>query len=179
MNLKRLALKEQSGLQIDRLALRFEGGRNYSYLEDFELKMPGTDVKLGDIEAKYRFREDHFMIPSLVHKGNILPSTITLSDLACLLPSLKTFNSTLKLSASFRGQGEDINVSDLLVSSTTGDIDIDIDGWIRNLTLAEPTWLADINDLVLSDKTMWQLIAPASSGFSLMNCWRMKTDLEP
>ena len=154
MNLKRLALKEQSGLQIDRLAFRFEGGRNYSYLEDFELKMPGTDVKLGDIKAKYRFKEDHFVIPSLVHKGSILPSTITLSDLACLLPSLKTFNSTLKLSASFRGQGEDINVSDLLVSSTTGDIDIDIDGWIRNLTLAEPTWLADINDLVLSDKTI-------------------------
>ena len=154
INLKRLALKEKSGLQIDRLAFRFEGGRNDSYLEDFELKMPGTEFKLGDIEAKYQFKGDHFVLPSLVHKGSIEPSTITLSDLACLLPSFKTFNSTLTISASFRGQGEDITVSNLLVNSTTGDIDIDIDGWVRNLTLAEPTWLADINDLRLSDKTI-------------------------
>jgi hypothetical protein len=154
INLKRLALKEKSGLQIDRLAFRYQGGRNGSYLEDFELKMPGTDVKLGDIEAKYRFRGNHFVVPSLVHKGSIEESTITLSDLACLLPTLKTFNSTLTLSADFRGQGEDIHVSDLLVNSTTGDIDIDIDGWVRNLSLAEPTWLADINDLRLSDKTI-------------------------
>ena len=154
INLKRLALKEQSGLQIDRLAFRFQGGRHDSNLQDFELKMPGTEIKLGDIEAKYQFRDKHFMIPSLVHKGSIEPSTITLSDLACLLPSLKTFNSTLTLSASFRGQGEDVIVSDLLVNSTTGDIDIDIDGWVRDLTLPEPTWLADINDLRLSDKTI-------------------------
>ena len=154
INLKRLALEEKSGLQIDRLAFHFQGGRNFSRLEDFELKMPGTDIKLGDIEAKYRFRDDHFVTPSLVHKGSILPSTITLSDLACLLPSLKTFNSTLTLSAAFRGQGEDVNVSNLLVHSTTGDIDIDIDGWVRNLSLAEPTWLANVNDLRLSDKTI-------------------------
>ena len=154
INLKRLALKEKSGLQIDSLTFHFQGGRNCSILEDFELKMPGTDVKLGDIEAKYRFKDDRLVTPSLMHKGSIEESTITLSDLACLLPSLKTFNSTLTLSASFRGQGEDINVSNLLVNSTTGDIDIDIDGWVKNLTLPEPTWLADINDLVLSDKTI-------------------------
>ena len=154
INLKRLALKEKSGLQIDRLAFHYEGGRYVSSLHDFLLKMPGTEVKLDDIEAKYRFRGNHFVTPSLVHKGTILPSTITLSDLACLLPSLKTFNSTLTVSATFRGQGEDINVNDLLVNSTTGDIDIDIDGWVRNLSLAEPTWLADINDLRLSAKTI-------------------------
>ena len=161
INLKRLAMKEKSGLQIDRLAFRYEGGKSYSLLQDFELKMPGTEVKLGDIEAKYRFRGEHFVTPSLIYKGSIEPSTITLSDLACLLPSFKTFNSTLSLSAFFRGRGEDIDVSDLLVSSTTGDIDVNIDGWIRNmtgwirnLTLSEPTWLADIKDLRLSDKTI-------------------------
>ena len=154
INLKRLALKEKSGLQIDRLTFRFQGGRSCSNLQDFELKMPGTEIKLGDIDAKYQFRDDHLMIPSLVYKGSIEPSTITFSDLACLLPSLKTFNSTLTLSTFFRGQGEDINVSDLLVHSTTGDIDIDIDGWVRNLTLTDPTWYADINDLRLSDKTI-------------------------
>ena len=154
INLKRLAMKEKSGLQIDNLAFRYEGGKSYSLLQDFELKMPGTEVELGDIEAKYRFRGDHFVTPSLTYKGSIEPSTITLSDLACLLPSFKTFNSTLSLSAFFRGRGEDIDISDLLVNSTTGDIDVNIDGWIRNLTLSEPTWLADIKDLRLSDKTI-------------------------
>ena len=65
-NIKRLAFKEKSGLVIDRLSMRFEGGRRHSLLQDFLLKIPGTEVRLGDIEASYYFRGNHFVMPSFI-----------------------------------------------------------------------------------------------------------------
>ena len=153
VNIKRLSFKEQSGLDIKRLSMHFTGGRHQSILKDFTLRMPGTNFQLGDIEAKYRFRGDHFVLPALKYTGSIKPSTVTLSDLACLLPSLKTFQSTLSLASSFRGEGETLEIPELTISSTTGDIGINMDGWLRHLR-SKPSWHANINDLALSAKTM-------------------------
>ena len=154
INVKRLSFKEKSGLNVERLTMKFEGGRSRSHLSDFLLKMPGTEFCLGDIDVNYRLRDKHFVLPSLNYKGSILPSSVTLSDIACLLPSLKDFNSTLSVSSTFRGQGEDIDVSSLLIKSTTGDINIDTDGWIKDITLPAPTWFVNFNDLQLSGKTI-------------------------
>ena len=153
-NIKRLSFKEHSGLDVRELSMKYEGGRWNSLLQDFVLKLPGTDIRLGDCTASYRFRGDHFVMPSLNYRGSLEPSTLTPSDLACLLPSLKTFNTTLSLESTFIGQGEDLDITSLYVSSTTGDIDIDADGWVKDLTQDAPNWFADINDLRLSDKTV-------------------------
>ena len=154
VNIKRLSFKEQSGLNITRLSMHFEGGRKNSSLTDFVLRMPGTNIQLGDIKANYRFRGEHFVTPSLHYSGSIEPSTITLSDLACLLPSLNTFQSTLSLAIIFNGEGERLNVPMLHIGSTTGDIGINIGGWIKDLRASQPTWNADIHDLALSAKTV-------------------------
>ena len=154
VNIKRLSFKEQSGLNIKRLSMHFEGGRHSSRLTDFVLRMPGTNIQLGDIKANYRFRDDHFVTPSLHYSGSIQPSTITLSDLACLLPSLNTFQSTLSLAVNFNGEGERLNVPMLNIGSTTGDIGINIGGWVKDLRDSLPTWNADIHDLALSAKTV-------------------------
>lgn len=154
INVKRLTMNEQSGLEINRLAFHYEGGKNSSLLEKFVLRMPGTNLQLGDIKANYRFRGDHFVTPALTYEGSIRPSTITLADLACLLPSLKTFHSTLSLEGAFDGQGETLNVPHLTVSSTTGDIGLDIKGTIKNLRQEAPAWMADIQHLDLSGKTI-------------------------
>ena len=153
VNIKRLSFKERSGLDVKRLTLHFEGGKHSSYLKEFILRMPGTNIQLGDIKASYRFRDDHFVVPSLKYSGSILPSTITLSDLSCLLPSLKTFQSTLSLSCNFHGEGETLEMPMLSISSTTGDISMAVSGWLRNLR-STPSWSADIRDLELSAKTV-------------------------
>ena len=154
VNVKRLAFREQSGLQLDRLALRYEGGRHYSLLRDFQLHMPGTKIAIGDIEAGYRFRDDHFEIPSLQFTGSIKPSEITLSDLHCLVPALKNFKSTLSLQAAFNGHGDELKVTSLKIGSNTGDISMNISGWLQQLTQRNPVWSADIHDLNLSAHTI-------------------------
>ena len=154
INIKRLAFKEKSGLQVERLSFRFTGGRAHSHLSDFILRMPGTNFQLGTVEATYAFKGEQLDKQSLSYHGSISPSTVTLSDLACFLPSLQTFNSTLSLSAAVQGKGEDVELTSLLISSTTGDIDINMDGWINNLTSHSPSWQANINDLALTAKTV-------------------------
>ena len=154
VNVKRLSLSELSGLRVDRLSMRFTGGRKGCRLEDFLLRMPNTLVQLGDLEAHYRFRGDHFVMPSLAYSGSIKPSTVTLADLSCLLPSLKTFHSTLSVESHFSGTDEVIKVPHLTVSSTTGDIGTNISGEIRELRKANPHWTVNIEDLALSGKTV-------------------------
>lgn len=154
INVKRLSLKEKSGMEIKRLSLYFDGGHNGFNLSNFQLHLPGTDIALGDLKASYRFRDEHFIVPSLRYMGSIQPSTITLSDLSFLLPSLKTFQSTLSLEADFQGEGETLQVPRLVVNSTTGDISIDLKGDIQQLRQSEPLWSANISRLGLSAKTV-------------------------
>ena len=154
VNVKRLTFMEQSGLKMNRLSFKFIGGRHSSKLSGFKLQMPGTDFQLGDCQATYIMRNGKLVTPSLYYSGSIEPSHITLSDLACFLPSLKSFNSTLTISSSIEGKGEKLAVPNLSISSTTGDIDVNIDGWVDELTAREPKWQANINNLNLSAKTL-------------------------
>ena len=154
VNVKRLAFREQSGLQLDRLSLKYEGGRSHSRLRDFQLRMPGTDVKLGDIQADYRIANGRLLASSLRYDGSIKPSTVTLSDLHCLVPALTNFKSTLSVSAAFKGQADQLWVTALNVSSSTGDIGMNVSGQVRQLTGSDPLWTADINNLSLSAHTI-------------------------
>ena len=154
VNVKRLTFMEQSGLKMNRLSFKFIGGQHSSKLSGFKLQMPGTDFQLGDCQATYIMRDGKLVTPSLYYSGSIEPSHITLSDLACFLPSLKSFNSTLTISSSIEGKGEKLAVPNLSISSTTGDIDVNIDGWVDELTAREPKWQANINNLNLSAKTL-------------------------
>ena len=154
LNVKRLSFKEQSGLKLDRLSLKFEGGRQGSSLKDFQLRMPNTQLTLGNIMATYRFRGDHFVLPSLTYKGSIQPSIITLSELDCFLPSLKNFNSTISVTTDFSGRGADLTVQSLNIGSTTGDIQADLTGYAKQLNRKSPDWAVNINDLSLSAKTL-------------------------
>ena len=153
-NLKRMSLTEKSGLQINRLSARFEGGLSGSELKDFRLHMPGTDFQLGDIVANYRFSGDSIDISSLAYEGSIRPSTITLADLSALLPSLSEFHGTLSVATAFHGLGSDLQVSSLKVGSTTGDINVNVNGWAKKIDTEAPEWVANINDLLLSAKTV-------------------------
>ena len=154
INVKKLTFMEQSGLKIDKLSLMFDGGRSHSHLHHLSIKMPGTDFHVQDVEANYQVTDNNrLLMPSLIYKGEILSSHIRLSDLACLLPSFKTFNSTLSINSTFKGQGYDLEIPTLNVNSSTGDVNILCDGWIKNLH-QRPHWQVNIQDLALSAKTL-------------------------
>ena len=154
VNVKRLSFKEKAGLQVDRLSMKYAGGKRHSTLQNFNLRMPGTDIKVGQTEAHYLIRNKELVLPSLRYSGHIEPSTITPSDFACFLPSLKSYDNTISLSSAIEGQDDNLTIPNLLIKSATSDIDVNIDGWVRNLREQEPSWQANINRLQLSGKTI-------------------------
>lgn len=153
INVKKLSFTEQSGLKMDKFSMHYEGGRSHCHLYDMHIQMPGTDVSLNDVTANFQMEGNQIKMESFIFQGNIPESHIRLSDISCLLPSLKTFNSTLTLSSHFKGKGYDIEIPDINISSSTGDISIHCDGFAKHIN-QQPEWYANIKDISLSAKTL-------------------------
>ena len=153
INVKKLNFEEKSGLKVDKFSMRYEGGRSYSHLHNLQIQMPGTDFNLNDVTASYQFDGNRLLTETLNFQGEIPESHIRLSDLSCLLPSLKTFNSTLSVTSHFKGKGYDVDIPNININSSTGDIDIQCDGYIHHLN-KKPEWYANLQDLSLSAKTL-------------------------
>lgn len=146
---EKLSFKEQSGLNLQDLSFRFDGSKKGCRLSDFSLKMPGTDIEIPQISARYQMQGDSIIPASIAFNGRISKSDVTLYDIACLLPSLKSFHSKLSMATSFEGTHDHIRIYSLNVSSTTGDITISANGRVNNLH-RYPTWYANISNFRLS-----------------------------
>ena len=157
VNIKRLSFKEQSGLNVNKLALHYEGSRSKSTLHWLELQMPGTTLKTGKVSATYYFRDDHFVTPSLQFKGSIEPSTVTLSDLSSLLPELKPFKEPLNLSARFSGRGESLTVHQFNINTDNKELALDIDGECQEI-MHKPVWRANVHELSLTANAVSDIV---------------------
>ncbi len=153
-NIKRLSFKEKSGLQINRLSMKYTGSKSHSQLQDFILRLPNSRLQIDHVTASYLLRNGKLVFPSLYYNGSISKSAISPSDLACLLPSLKNFKDSLFIESVVSGQGEKLTLQNLAVTSQNNDVNINIDGWLNGLDQKEPTWQANINDLKLSANTV-------------------------
>lgn len=150
---KSIALKEQSGIDIRKLAFQFEGGKTHSRLQQLELQMPNTQIRIGQTEASYRMEEKKIDWHTLKYHGKLMPSRITLTDVAPLLPSLRNFASTISMESEVEGVADNVSVKKLRVASNNGDISIDCHGWGNQLT-TNAAWGVRVNDFSLSAQTI-------------------------
>ena len=155
VNVKKLSFKEHSGLQVNKLSLKFEGGTRHCELGDFTLALPATDFHIDHASADYDIGHTPLSLSSISYRGQTSGSRITPSDLACLHPVLQHFANPLSLSATFQGKGADVEVPHLLISSTSGDIGVDMSGWMKGVDrAAEASWHADCRHLNLSSSVV-------------------------
>ena len=160
VNVKRLSFAEQSGLRVQRLRLRFEGGLHGADLADVSLRMAGTDIQLGDLTARYHIDNRQLDISTLKYAGSIKPSMIQLSDASPLLPALKNLKSTVTLASDFTGVGDTLHISTLQVGSTDNAVNIDLSGHIGGFTQEAKSWDVDAKEVSLSAK-MTRMITEA------------------
>lgn len=144
---KKLAFKEHSGLQLDRLSLKIEGNRDRCKLQDFRLKMPNTDLCIDQIDATYKFDEGNLVKSSLEYQGKIDEGKIGISDLAFIIAPLKAVDNVLILSSNFHGNYSKLQIDKLKISSPKEDININISGGISN-------WNRDIPDCSITVKNI-------------------------
>ena len=118
---RQLELTEQSGLRVDNLYLRLVGNHQGATLANFRLDMPHSALLLDTIWASFspaRFKE------SLLIKGKVLPSHITPSDFAWLVPQVRDTREKAHISADFTGSLSRISIKDLDLRTHHNDIAI-------------------------------------------------------
>ena len=131
VNVKRISLKEQAGLDINRLAFRLEAGRHNLSLNDLVLQMPNTHVQMDALTASYQLNGQELVPGTLTFNGEILNTSIMPSDLRCFESSLKNFQRQLSFHTTFHGTDHRITIPAMQLTSLDKDLDVNIDGWLE------------------------------------------------
>lgn len=161
VNVKRLSLKEQSGLSINKLSLKAAANTTRCALTDFTLAMPATQIGMDSVAASYTMDGGRIVPQSLRFSGAVAKSQLALADVACLLPLDETPNHTFTIEATFYGASSYLRLPSLSLHSTDGDIDLDARGWVRRsdtLTL----WHTFVDRLYLSSNAVEEALNIAS-----------------
>ena len=155
MNLliKRLALNDQSGLQLKSLHFKLIANKQEAWLRDFDLQLPNSELSLGTIHATYRMENGKMSMPSLQYDGSINQSKITLSDIACFLPMFRHFDDAMYFNSHFSGTSTSLRCKDFNFKTGSGSMNVQARGRVSdwNSTLA---WNADIDNLTLTEASV-------------------------
>ena len=158
VNVKRLAFKEKSGIDVQTLACKLQANKEKATLEDFQLKMPHSEMLIDRTWATYRFDDGKLNPQSLDFFGNINYSKIAPNDLASLVPILGDYPQTLYLKSTYGGNANHLRVDDLLLYSADEQIYLHAQGDALKRA-NQLKWNADINDLRVTEAGMESLAA--------------------
>ncbi len=165
LNVKKLALREQSGLRLETLALKAVAGGGKATLSDVCLQLPRSCVKAGHMEATYRMHDRHLADGSLHYSGAIDPSYVCPGDLAFVSAALKQWTNPLILATSFSGTATDLDIHrlDAIIAhsphatslTAQADATLQLSGHVSQWTTV-PHWSATVSRLAVNS----QLLSP-------------------
>ncbi len=149
LTVKKIAFKEHSGLQLDHLSFRLDADQHQAMLHEFQMTLPHSQFRLSDIRATYRTESGKLVMPTLQYEGGIEPSSITPSDLSCLVPELKSFCDALQLNCHFSGTSTSARIRQLHLKTKSGSMILSAHGkasdWQHDLH-----WNVDIDTFRIS-----------------------------
>lgn len=153
LSVKKLAFKEQSGLQVNQLTMHVEASPTHAVLEDFLLQLPHSSLSLGPVNARYKVRNGKLEKGSLKYNGTLEETDITLSDLACLNPSIPLLANRLVLASTFNGTDNSLDIQNLQATSADGHIDIRAKGFLHQWD-ETPVWQLHLDRLKLTAESI-------------------------
>ena len=152
LNVKKISLQEQSGLDLRHLSFKVDADHSHTLLRDFNLQMPGSTLLIDTLEATYSMIDGQIAKPTIKFNGNIHDTSITPYDLRSFLPSLVHFKNPIFLNTTFSGTSTTMRVSHLHIHSEDNDMELLANGWLNNWS--HPHWNATIERLNLSGETI-------------------------
>lgn len=143
--LKKLSFKDKSGLQVKSLHFKLIANKQEALLKDFSLLLPHSDISLSDFHAKYTFNKGKLDPQKLVIEGGINQSKITLSDIACFVPSLSKFDDAIYTNGQFSYHNGMAACQAINIKTGSGSITLQAKG--NYSTIHNKNWMADIDNL--------------------------------
>lgn len=110
-SIRRLSLKEKSGIQLDKLSLEIIGNRDGVAINQLNVRLPKTNFLIPKalIDLRQVTNTDDFINRAPIQL-NIAPSLICLQDLSAFVPAFRNFTDTLEFSATATGEINNIDV---------------------------------------------------------------------
>ena len=150
LNVKRIALREQSGLNLEQLSFKVEANRRATLLTGFTLQMPHTSLCLDTLQATYNADS----IPATLHYEATIPSsTLALADIASLLPQELPTEHTLQLDGTVSGTFHSVRIPKLNIHSEEKQLELRLSGYYNNRN----DWSADIQQLSISSHLLQEI----------------------
>ena len=157
VDVKKLSLKEHSGLDLRKLkfSFRLDGGR--MAVSDLNISLPSSSVSINGVEASFSQKNGKIDAGSVRFNGGIDKSEITLNDISCFVPAMRGNTNRLYAETSFNGTGKYVDVEQLHVRSENSRLNLSANGYIgwRNKAVK---WHANINDLTCSAERIGGII---------------------
>ena len=139
VNLKRISLREQSGLDLRQLSFKAEGNREATQLTDFSVLLPHSTLSIDTLRASY---DADSLMQTLSYDLRQLRTTIDPSDLQSLLPPEIPTTHTLDMQATFSGTTRSVRIPAISISTTDDAFALRASGRYDN-----GEWNADIDRL--------------------------------
>lgn len=150
LNIKRLALMEASGLNLDKLSLKLKAGKQGATLRNLLLQMPSSQVCIDSIDAIYHFNGNQFDKSSFALQGEIKDTYITPSDIRCFYAPLKNFQKAIHIKTRFMEKDNRLVIPYLQIQTESNELNLLASGGIAKENNGF-SWTAKVDDLSLTE----------------------------
>ena len=155
LNINKFSFLEKSGFELKNINLNVIGKKKGFSVPDFQLLLANSSIE-ADAEINYQGIE----LEELADKGtislNIKKSSVLLSDVKALSPTLSDFNDSIHIQGEITGKLPAINVNKLSLSM--GEFLFDANASITDYTDTKKAYIqAYINKLKVNEKSISQL----------------------
>lgn len=147
VNVKRLALKEKSGLDIRNFAFKLMMGNHNALLSDFTLALPHSTLDIDSVGATYqreRIKE------TLSYGVKNIQGDVTISDLGCIIPALKNYDHNMEWNIQAEGTTTSLKLPVLTINASDDALTLKMHGWANRLDLQYPEWALFTDHLSIS-----------------------------
>lgn len=134
IDIRKLAVKESSGLDLKRLVTRVSVTTEAIKVRNLNLVFPHSELTFAPLELEYKGFDD--IINSLRNSTHLVAleaSPLNLADFKSFVPQFNDFDIPLRLSLDVAASLRSINISTLKVQSNDGTLALDLKGRLDNL----------------------------------------------
>ena len=114
INIKKLSLTEQCGLDIKELTAKASLSNHKITLDHLFLRTPTSKVSLKEIVADFRRNNDMIDWNTISYTGIVKPSMISTYDISCLTDKIKRSPNNIQLSTRVSGTRHHISIENIL-----------------------------------------------------------------
>ena len=153
---RNLSFAEASGLDVRKLHLRLKMNKQQAEINDLLVQLPQSKISIPLYIARFNDKATKPDFGTAHHQVRIEKSYLTPADIACLLPSLKTFNHKLYLNTNISGTADKLKLNTLALRYGKGDIVANLKGSLAHLT-TQPAWNINAQTIQVKNSLIQQI----------------------